>query len=219
MHPEQLQSYQRQLQQMRQQTARTLADLEQDLSQSLSESTVEFSTYDNHPADVASETFEREKDIALREDQRTRLAEVDAALSRIQNGDFGRCTKCGAQISSERLEAIPFAARCLACQTQEEDVARPRPIEESLENELLQSSFTDNDPRGNIGFDGEDSWQAVARYGTSNTPGDFRQVNDYDEAYIDSDEPIGVFFEVDELPDPEAGRQVGFSTRPRKSER
>lgn len=216
MHKEQLQAYRSQLEKMREETARTLDGLEYELNQSLRDSAVEFSAYDNHPADIATETYEREKDLALREDQRTRLAEVDAALRRIETGRFGRCTKCGQEIASERLQAVPFAARCLHCQTEEEDVARPRPIEESLVNELLRDSFTDNDPRGNVGFDGEDAWQAVARYGTSNTPGDFRQVESYDDAYIDSDERIGVLFDVDELPDPEAGREVHGGIRPRR---
>lgn len=216
MHKDQLQTYRRQLQRLHEETARTLDDLEFELNQSLRESAVEFSAYDNHPADIATETYEREKDIALREDQRIRLAEVDAALRRIDTGEFGRCTKCGREIPAERLQAMPFAARCLHCQAEEEDVARPRPIEESLVNDLIRGGFTDRDPHENVGFDAEDAWQAVARFGTSNTPGDFRQVESYDDAYIDSDERIGVLFDVDELPDPEAGREVHGGIRPRQ---
>lgn len=185
---------------MRQDTERTLSDLEQGLSQSLSESAVEFATYDNHPADVASETFEREKDFALREDQRFTLTEVDAALGRIADASYGRCIVCGKQIADERLQAIPYASRCLHCQLQQEDPVRDRPIEESLENEMLRQSFTDYGPRENVGFDGEDAWQAVARYGTSNTPGDFRQVEDYDDVDVDHEEPIGTVFAVENEP-------------------
>ncbi len=77
---------------------------------------------------------------------------------------------------------------------------RRRPDEGLAVNELLQHSFTDDAANENVGFDGEDAWQAVARYGTSNTPGDFRQVEDYNDVYIDHDEPIGVVFEEEALP-------------------
>lgn len=199
MRQSQLADYRRLLQTARQETERALSDLEQGLGQELRESIVEFSTYDNHPADVASETYEREKDFALREAERSRLAEIDAAMSRVADGSFGRCVVCGQEIAAARLEAMPFAARCLRCQLEQEDPARERPIEESLENELLLRSFTDGDPRENVGFDGEDAWQAVARYGTSNGPGDFPDVTDYGDTLIDHDEPIGTVFDVESL--------------------
>lgn len=216
MQPEQLKSYRQRLLQLRQATERSLADLQQGLGQELRDSIVELSSYDNHPADIATETFERGKDLALREVQANLLQAVDSALDRIDDGSFGYCTVCGRGIPEERLQAVPYATSCVQCQRAQEDATRPRPIEESLVNQMLRESFKDNDPKDSIGFDGEDSWQAVARYGTSNTPGDFRQVENYDDAYIDSDEEIGIFFEEDKLPDPEAGRQVGFSTRPRQ---
>lgn len=220
MQPEKLRAYRQRLVNMRQATERSLADLEQGLGQELRESIVEFSTYDNHPADIASETYERGKDFALREDQARLLTAIDSALTRIEDGTFGRCNVCGREIPAERLQAIPYATSCIGCQRDQEDAIRPRPIEESLVNEIFRDSFKDNDPKGSIGFDGEDSWQSVARYGTSNTPGDFRQVEDYADTYIDSDEEIGIFFEEDKLPDPDAGRQVGYSeTEARKGSR
>lgn len=44
------------------------------------------------------------------------LAEIDAALVRLDDGTYGKCVDCGEQISSERLEALPAAARCMNCQ-------------------------------------------------------------------------------------------------------
>jgi YteA family regulatory protein len=193
--------YEKRLEQARRETASSLADLEMDLSQSLKESVGELSAYDNHPQDIADETFEREKDFALRENQRARLDDIDAALARIHDGTFGKCLVCGEEIEPGRLEALPYAARCLGCQLLQQDLSRERPIEESLEDELYRNSFTDDDPKENVGFDGEDTWQAVARYGTSNTPGDFRQASDYDDAAIDHDEPIGAVFDVENLPE------------------
>lgn len=217
MQREQLLNYQNRLEAIRQDTERTLSDLEQELSMSLSDSISEFAIYDNHPADVASETFERGKDLALREDQRQELTEVDAALERIDDGTFGRCVVCGEPIPEERLQAIPYAPRCLRCQLEQEDPARDRPIEESMENEMLRQSFTDDDPQENVGYDGEDAWQELARYGTSNTPGDFRQVEDYNDVDIDPEEQIGTVFEVESLPKSyEASRQEFLKPKEKK---
>ena len=44
------------------------------------------------------------------------IDEIDAALDRIAEGTFGRCTHCGVPIPVERLTARPFAAGCVACQ-------------------------------------------------------------------------------------------------------
>ena len=43
------------------------------------------------------------------------IAEIDAALARIDAGTYGSCTQCGAAIPEERLELRPFAGRCVAC--------------------------------------------------------------------------------------------------------
>jgi DnaK suppressor protein len=43
------------------------------------------------------------------------IDEIDAALGRIANGAYGRCTDCGGDIPIERLEFRPFAAGCVAC--------------------------------------------------------------------------------------------------------
>lgn len=81
-----------------------------------SESGGELSDYDNHPADAASETFEREKSITLEENLEDLLHRVDSALERIKVGSYGNCLICRGQISPERLDAIPYADLCLDCQ-------------------------------------------------------------------------------------------------------
>ena len=81
-----LEQLKRRLQEQRARTESTLADLRADLSQSLSATISEFSTYDNHPADVASETYERSKDLGLQKDQEHLLEQIDAALTRVENG-------------------------------------------------------------------------------------------------------------------------------------
>lgn len=45
------------------------------------------------------------------------LEQLTAALSRLEQGSYGTCTRCGAFIEKERLEAIPYTRRCLSCKT------------------------------------------------------------------------------------------------------
>jgi len=71
------------------------------------------SSADNHLADTASETFERELDEGLEEDAERQLHEVEAALGRIEDGSYGACASCGKPIPEERLEAIPWATLCV----------------------------------------------------------------------------------------------------------
>ena len=48
-------------------------------------------------------------------DLQVTIAEIDAALGRIEAGTYGRCERCGTEIPEERLELRPFASRCVAC--------------------------------------------------------------------------------------------------------
>ena len=52
---------------------------------------------------------------SLRDSQRRELAEIDAALRRIQAGSYGLCESCGRPIARQRLRAIPQARTCVEC--------------------------------------------------------------------------------------------------------
>src|SRR5690554_4265852 len=78
------------------------------LQQSLRDSITELSFYDNHPADIGTEWFERGKDIALNENAEHTLEEVIHALENMNTGEYGVCLKCAQDIPFERLEAIPW---------------------------------------------------------------------------------------------------------------
>jgi RNA polymerase-binding protein DksA len=71
-------------------------------------------------ADVASDDVDRKMIEALGSQDIKRIKAIDAALSRIQQGRYGLCSKCGKKIPSERLEAIPYAVLCIECQKGEE---------------------------------------------------------------------------------------------------
>jgi DnaK suppressor protein len=75
---------------------------------------------DNHLAENASVTYDRELDYSLEENSEEILQLIDAALIRIQEGSYGTCQSCGQQIAPERLEAIPYARLCIDCKRREE---------------------------------------------------------------------------------------------------
>jgi RNA polymerase-binding protein DksA len=76
--------------------------------------------YGNHPADEGGETFEKEKSLAIQGNLEVILEEVDQALHKLDNGTYGRCDECGAEIPLERLEARPQATLCIQCKSKVE---------------------------------------------------------------------------------------------------
>ena len=82
------------------------------LDKSEEEATGEFGGVDQHLADHASEMFEREKDMSIEDGLIEKLGEIDAALQRIEDDEFGMCLVCGRPIDDERLEAVPATRFC-----------------------------------------------------------------------------------------------------------
>jgi DnaK suppressor protein len=72
-------------------------------------------TYGSQAA-AASQVFDQQRDLALREKDQQHLEVVEAALARLDAGTFGTCVRCGRPIAPERLEALPWAAHCIDCQ-------------------------------------------------------------------------------------------------------
>jgi DnaK suppressor protein len=97
-----------------------LQNLHDETSGNLYEDAGEETAYDNHLADTATETYDRELDYTLEENSEHVLAEIDAALVRIDDGTYGTCTNCQKQIPEERLEALPWATLCIDCQRDRE---------------------------------------------------------------------------------------------------
>ena len=93
----------------------TVENLHEANSGSLEDETEE-ETYDNHLADSATATLNREIDYTLEENSEHVLSGINEALDRIESGTFGSCARCGKQIGEERLEALPYATRCIDCQ-------------------------------------------------------------------------------------------------------
>ena len=79
------------------------------LDEEEAENSGDITHYDQHPADQGSELFEREKDLAILEGLELDLAEIEAALQRLDEGTYGVDEVTGAPIDPERLEAFPTA--------------------------------------------------------------------------------------------------------------
>jgi RNA polymerase-binding protein DksA len=75
---------------------------------------------DNHLAETATATLDREIDYTLEENSEHVLAAIDVALERIEDGTFGKCVTCGREIAEDRLAAIPWATQCIDCKRREE---------------------------------------------------------------------------------------------------
>jgi DnaK suppressor protein len=75
---------------------------------------------DQHMADTATETVEREIGHTLEAHDGRLLVAIDQALARIDAGTYGVCVNCGAPIAPERLEAMPWATLCIDCKRKEE---------------------------------------------------------------------------------------------------
>jgi len=167
------------------------------LGESLTDSISEFSAYDNHPADIAAETFERSKDLSLRQSSQRILQDIEAALDRMEQGVYGRCATCGHEIEAARLDILPQANTCAACSRQEAELVAQRPAEEDVD-EVFAGIFEDQPD--SAAYDGEDAWQEVARYGTSNAVGDVPGARTFKDAFHHSDELIGHVWPEDKIP-------------------
>jgi RNA polymerase-binding transcription factor DksA len=77
-----------------------------------------------HPADLAASASEETVALGLLGNEEHMLAEVDAALTRLDAGTFGRCEKCCQPIPRRRLEAAPYVRYCIDCE-KERETGRP----------------------------------------------------------------------------------------------
>ena len=73
----------------------------------------ELADIDEHVADVASDTFEREVELGLLHTLDAEVEDVRSAIIRLALGAYGRCASCGTPIDDARLRAMPAATRCV----------------------------------------------------------------------------------------------------------
>ena len=102
-----------------------LSELEEDALRAVGgESAGGLSDVPLHPADMGTDNFDEELDLALLENEQQLLVDIDDALARIKAGTYGRCENCHREIPRERLEALPYARYCMECAEKLERVVR-----------------------------------------------------------------------------------------------
>ena len=79
------------------------------------DASMDVATDDEHDPEGQTIAFERAQTGALLEQSRGRLVDIDAALDRMADGEYGRCEVCGQSIGLDRLDARPAARTCIAC--------------------------------------------------------------------------------------------------------
>lgn len=81
-------------------------------------------------ADQALRTFERDRSVFVMEMRNRKRQSFDEALTRLHEGTYGICAECGIDINEKRLQAVPFAKLCVACQSRAELLERIKQAEE-----------------------------------------------------------------------------------------
>lgn len=169
---------------------------DQQCQKSMKDSIGELSSYDNHTADLGAETFERSKDIGLKNNIDIMLKKTYKALELIDKNEYGICDICKKAIDPDRLEVVPYTILCVDCKKKEEanDKSRRRPIEEEV-----ISAFDQSYSKNSITHDREDIWQDIVDHGTSNSPQD-GDLYEYDESSM-AKESLGIVEETDKIID------------------
>lgn len=90
------------------------------LRKNRSEANGDLSSMPIHMADIGSDNFEQEFTLSLMQSEEETLGLIEASLERIEEGKFGQCEECGVKIPKTRLKAIPYAALCVKCASQQE---------------------------------------------------------------------------------------------------
>jgi DnaK suppressor protein len=159
------------------------ADVRSDLAVPESQWAHEQSSADNHPADNASDVLHREMDVGLTRGLEHHLAEARRAMEKMEEHTYGRCDRCGRDISAARLEARPESVLCLACADAEE---RYRPPEGEAVVPSPSGRTCAEDP---VEATGRDFTEAVMRWGSSNSTQDTPPAVDAEEAFVGFDDP------------------------------
>lgn len=161
------------------------------LASSLGESSGELSNYDNHPADNATDLFEKSKDLALNENTEEKLREVIEALVIIHSAEYGVCVHCNQPIPYERLQIIPETRFCIL-HSPEQEISAHRPIEEEVLAIPYGPTSSDSFAKQKH-FNSDDAWQIVETWGNSDSPAmsEDREMHNYNDLFTDADEKEG----------------------------
>ncbi|MCF7873526.1 MAG: TraR/DksA family transcriptional regulator [Candidatus Omnitrophica bacterium] len=97
---------------------------DESLRKSQQEASGDISAYSLHLADRASDSYERDFNLGLVSSERRIVMEIDEALKRIDEKQYGFCQMCKKPIAKRRLDAIPYARYGTKCQKKIEEEER-----------------------------------------------------------------------------------------------
>jgi RNA polymerase-binding transcription factor DksA len=143
------------------------------------ESLGELSSYDNHPADMGTALYDREKDLALHEHAESELSKVNIALDAMAEGSYGKCQVCNKDIPFDRLIIVPYTTFCV-----EHAEIKEQSVDEDVAINEIENPFEST--RDTRSIDYQNSFHAVAEFGTSDAPSDF--IDSAKRSYMDDNE-------------------------------
>lgn len=123
----------------KQEIEEALANSREFLMTPLAESTDELSLYDQHPADSASELYEREKTAGMAELLEIELEKTNQAIEQYQNNRYGLCEMCGQPIEPARLDRLVNTTLCARCA----HYAAPESIRPAEEDVISPGNMSD----------------------------------------------------------------------------
>lgn len=156
-----------------------------------SEMASEISFYDNHPSDLATELFDKEKGLAIKANEISTMKDIDDSLKNIENKSYGKCKRCGNDIPEERLNFLPYTNYCVECKDKislENSSKEVKSSEKNLMDEPFGYGY--NDSKDDNEFDAEDSYQKVDS---------FNQLKNIYESDEEEDEDIGFVEDIEKV--------------------
>ena len=103
---------------------RELGRITEAINESAEEQEAAKQSYSNHLADLGTDYMEKEKNYYYADLEGQYLKAIEAALERIDRGEYGLCVECGDAISEKRLEAVPAVELCINCKDKKEKLER-----------------------------------------------------------------------------------------------
>lgn len=170
----------------------------------------ELSNYDNHPADMGTELFFVEQNLAMRVHEEHLLKEIHDALGRMEDEIYGKCAFCGKDIGEERLEAIPYTRLCIDCEEDKpvdmEFLDKQRPNEELVWDAPFGRKYLNK--REDDEYEGSDYLNDLEKYGSSDSPQDMGGYHDYEEFFTNEIDKQGIVDDMDSVSNEEYKKQL-----------
>lgn len=117
---EELKEYEEKLLIERQKSLDYINKLNDNQKDSVRDSSGDASAYAIHQADHGSDTYYRENQVLMLEQEHQYLRKLNMALKKVYDGTYGICEICGTRIKPKRLEYVPYATFCIDCRSAED---------------------------------------------------------------------------------------------------